>query len=124
GSGVHGDDGAPGGTQRGQQQAGQLGDGGDVDGEVPLPVRDGELLDAAVDQDAGAVHESREPARQLERDDRGGGGGVVGELRDERLGRWQPVREVGQCRLVPSAEEQVVVVGERLGGGAADPSVR
>src|SRR5699024_8572196 len=45
-------------------------------------------------------------------------------LRDERLGRRQTVRELGERRFVPSSEEQVVVVGERLGGGAADPSVR
>src|SRR5699024_2175196 len=56
--------------------------------------------------------------------DRGGGGGVIGELRDERLGRRQTVRELGERRLAPPAEEEVVVVGERLGGGAADPSVR
>src|SRR5699024_3024939 len=113
-----------GGPQRRQQQAGQLRDRGDVHGEVPFPVRGGELLDAAVDEDAGGVHESGEPAGQLEGGDRGGGGRMVGELRDERLGRRQTVRELGERRLIPSSEEQVVVVGERLGGGAADPSVR
>src|SRR5699024_11383250 len=116
--------GAAGRAQRRQQQPGQLVGGGDVDGEVPFPLRGAQLLDAAVDEDPRRVHEAREAGGQLERRDRGGRRLVVGELGDERLGRGQRGGERGQGVRVPPGEDQVVIRGELRGDSAPDPAGR
>ena len=70
------------------------------------------------------MDEAREPAGEGEAGQRAVEIGRVGELGDERLGRRELGGERGERLLVPPAQQQVVVGGQLVRDGAADPPVR
>ena len=67
---------------------------------------------------------AREAVLQIEAVHGAGDGLVVGELGDEGPGRRELRGELVERLLVATAQDEVVVRGELVGDGAADPAVR
>ena len=117
GSGVDADDVAAGGAQRGQQEAGEFGDGDDVDLEGLPPLLGRAVLDGAEGTDAGGVDEHVEA---VDAGDGVGEGARIGELDGPFAGAGQ-VGGDGLERVGVAAAEQEVVGGRQgLGDGGAD----
>ena len=108
---------AAGGAQRGQQEAGELGDGDDVDLEGLPPLLRGAVGDGAERADAGGVDEHVEP---VDAGHRVGEGTRIGELDGPRPGAGQAGGDRREGVGVAAAEQEVVGGRQSLGDGGAD----